>query len=64
MLFAVICLAPLDIEADTVGINPDTGEEITRKARCERTFCRIAFKIMTDPFVGRLAFFRCYMRSP
>ena len=51
--------SPIDIP-DTVGTNPDTGEEETRKADPKAPFAALAFKIMTDPFVGRLAFFRCY----
>jgi elongation factor G len=51
--------SPLDI-ADTVGTDPHTGETITRKADAKEPFAALAFKIMTDPFVGRLAFFRCY----
>jgi elongation factor G len=51
--------SPIDIP-DTIGINPDTGEEETRKADPKAPFAALAFKIMTDPFVGRLAFFRCY----
>ncbi|MDI9321000.1 MAG: elongation factor G [Phycisphaerales bacterium] len=51
--------SPMDIE-DTKGTNPDNGEEITRKADAKAPFAALAFKIMTDPFVGRLAFFRCY----
>ncbi len=51
--------SPIDIP-DTVGTNPDTGETITRKADAKEPFSALAFKIMTDPFVGRLAFFRCY----
>ncbi|GGB25811.1 elongation factor G [Puia dinghuensis] len=51
--------SPLDI-ADTVGTDPHTGETITRKANAKEPFAALAFKIMTDPFVGRLAFFRCY----
>ncbi len=51
--------SPLDID-DTAGINPDTGETETRKPNAKEPFCALAFKIMTDPFVGRLAFFRCY----
>src|SRR6201986_2000068 len=51
--------SPLDIE-DTVGTDPNTGEQITRKANAKEPFAALAFKIMTDPFVGRLAFFRCY----
>ncbi|MBN9380543.1 MAG: elongation factor G [Chitinophagaceae bacterium] len=51
--------SPVDIE-DTVGTDPNTGETITRKANAKEPFSALAFKIMTDPFVGRLAFFRCY----
>src|ERR1700759_5121334 len=51
--------SPLDLP-DTVGTDPDSGEEITRKANPKEPFAALAFKIMTDPFVGRLAFFRCY----
>ena len=51
--------SPVDIE-DTKGTDPDTGAELTRKADPKEPFAALAFKIMTDPFVGRLAFFRCY----
>jgi len=51
--------SPLDLP-DTIGTDPDSGEEITRKADAKAPFSALAFKIMTDPFVGRLAFFRCY----
>jgi elongation factor G len=51
--------SPVDIEA-IKGINPDSGEEISRKPDAKEPFAALAFKIMTDPFVGRLAFFRCY----
>lgn len=51
--------SPADIEA-IKGINPDNGEEIMRKPDAKEPFAALAFKIMTDPFVGRLAFFRCY----
>lgn len=50
---------PLDIEA-IKGINPDNGEELVRHADPKEPFSALAFKIMTDPFVGRLAFFRAY----
>ncbi len=50
---------PKDIEAIT-GTNPDTGEEVVRHADPKEPFSALAFKIMTDPFVGRLAFFRAY----
>jgi len=51
--------SPVDIDHIT-GTNPDTGETITRKPDPKEPFAALAFKIMTDPFVGRLAFFRCY----
>ncbi len=51
--------SPVDIEA-VKGINPDTGKEESRKPETKEPFAALAFKIMTDPFVGRLAFFRCY----
>jgi elongation factor G len=51
--------SPMDIEF-TKGLNPDTGEEITRTPDAKAPFAALAFKIMTDPFVGRLAFFRAY----
>src|SRR6201994_3137971 len=51
--------SPVDLE-DMVGTNPDTGETVTRKPSPKEPFAALAFKIMTDPFVGRLAFFRCY----
>ncbi len=50
---------PLDIEA-VKGTNPDTEAEIIRHADPKEPFSALAFKIMTDPFVGRLAFFRAY----
>jgi elongation factor G len=50
---------PMDIEA-VKGTNPDTGEEILRHCDPKEPFSALAFKIMTDPFVGRLAFFRAY----
>ncbi len=51
--------SPVDIES-IKGTNPHTGEEIERKPDAKEPFAALAFKIMTDPFVGRLAFFRCY----
>ncbi len=51
--------SPVDIEAIN-GTHPDTGEEIFRKPDAKEPFAALAFKIMTDPFVGRLAFFRAY----
>jgi len=51
--------APTDI-ADVVGVNPNTEEEEGRKQVPEAPFTALAFKIATDPFVGRLAFIRVY----
>ncbi len=51
--------APSDVEA-IIGINPDTEEEDSRKPHVDSPFSALAFKIATDPFVGRLAFFRVY----
>ena len=51
--------SPVDKEA-IVGTNPNTGEEISRKPDAREPFSALAFKIATDPFVGRLAFFRAY----
>src|SRR5690606_14189616 len=51
--------SPVDKEA-IVGTNPDTGEEVKRKPYVTAPFAALAFKIATDPFVGRLAFFRAY----
>ncbi len=51
--------SPLDKEA-IIGTDPDTGEEISRKPDAKEPFAALAFKIATDPFVGRLAFFRAY----
>ena len=51
--------SPLDIDA-IEGINPDTEEPAFRKPSVNEPFSALAFKIATDPFVGRLAFFRVY----
>lgn len=51
--------SPLDIPA-IKGVDPDTGEEDERAASDELPFSALAFKIMADPFVGRLSFFRVY----
>ena len=51
--------SPLDKEA-IVGTDPKTGNEISRKPDPKEPFAALAFKIATDPFVGRLAFFRAY----
>ncbi len=54
--------APTDIPAIR-GINPDTGDEEDRHASDEEPFSALAFKIMTDPYVGKLCFFRVYSGS-
>ncbi|MBC6697046.1 elongation factor G [Hymenobacter puniceus] len=51
--------SPLDMPP-IIGTNPDTGEEIERHPDNSEPFTALAFKIATDPFVGRLCFFRCY----
>ncbi|MDE7103665.1 MAG: elongation factor G [Bacteroidales bacterium] len=51
--------SPLDVEA-IVGVNPKTGDEESRKVDINEPFSALAFKIATDPFVGRIAFFRVY----
>ncbi|MFW5480931.1 MAG: elongation factor G [Prevotella sp.] len=51
--------SPLDIPAIS-GVNPKTDEEETREASDSAPFAALAFKIMTDPYVGRLSFFRVY----
>ncbi|WP_432362179.1 elongation factor G [Sporosarcina sp. UB5] len=51
--------SPLDIAAMT-GINPDTEEEEERRSSDEEPFSALAFKVMTDPYVGKLTFFRVY----
>ncbi|MCM1528481.1 MAG: elongation factor G [Alistipes sp.] len=51
--------SPLDVPA-IKGINPDTDEEVERPSSDDEPFSALAFKIATDPFVGKLAFFRVY----
>ncbi|MBP7057894.1 elongation factor G [Candidatus Gracilibacteria bacterium] len=51
--------SPLDVGA-VVGTNPDNGKEEERKMLDTEPFSALVFKIATDPFVGKLAFFRCY----
>ena len=54
--------APTDVPA-IKGINPDTDEEIERHSSDDEPFSALAFKIATDPFVGKLCFFRVYSGS-
>ena len=51
--------SPLD-RGSTWGTNPKNGEEVERKPEASQPFAALAFKIATDPFVGKLAFFRVY----
>lgn len=51
--------SPMDLPP-VVGLNPDTEQEVTRKPDVDEPFAALAFKIATDPFVGRLAFIRVY----
>ncbi|MNR99092.1 Elongation factor G [compost metagenome] len=61
MLDYVMELLPSPMDQEAVkGTNPDTGEEISRKPDVKEPFAALAFKIATDPFVGRLCFIRVY----
>jgi elongation factor G len=61
MLDYVMELMPSPLDKDNIrGTHPDTGEEISRRPDVKEPFTALAFKIATDPFVGRLAYFRCY----
>ena len=61
LLDAIVDYLPSPVDIPPVeGTNPKTGELETRKASDEEPFAALAFKIMTDPYVGKLAFFRVY----
>jgi elongation factor G len=61
MLDLVMELMPSPLDKESImGTHPDTGEEISRKPSYNEPFAGLAFKIATDPFVGRLAFTRAY----
>lgn len=61
MLDAVLDYLPSPLDIDAIkGIDSKTDEETTRPADDEAPFASLAFKVMTDPFVGRLTFFRVY----
>lgn len=61
LLDSVIAFLPSPLDKGAVtGINPDTEKEETRKPDANEPFCGLAFKIATDPYVGRLAFIRVY----
>jgi elongation factor G len=51
--------SPLDVPA-VVGTDPKTGEEVTRSADLSEPFAALAFKVMSDPYVGKLTYFRVY----
>ncbi|HCT29977.1 MAG TPA: elongation factor G [Bacteroidales bacterium] len=61
LLDAVIAFLPSPLDKGAVkGMNPDSEKEETRKPEITEPFCGLAFKIATDPYVGRLAFIRVY----
>ena len=64
VLDAVVDYLPSPLDLPVVkGINPKTGEEVTRTASDSEPFTALAFKLQTDPFVGALTFFRVYSGS-
>ncbi|MFY9945257.1 MAG: elongation factor G [Exiguobacterium chiriqhucha] len=61
MLDAVVDYLPSPVDVESIkGVNLDTEEEITREPSDEAPFSALAFKVMTDPYVGKLTFFRVY----
>ncbi len=61
LLDAIVEYLPSPVDVDHVkGLNPRTGEEVVRKTINEEPFCGLAFKIQTDPHVGRLTYVRIY----
>ena len=61
MLDAVVEYLPSPLDVPAIkGIDPDTDEEVERHSSDEEPFAALAFKVMTDPFVGKLTFFRVY----
>jgi elongation factor G len=61
MLDAVIDYLPSPLDVPAIkGIVPDTDEEVTRESSDDAPFAALAFKVMTDPYVGKLTFFRVY----
>jgi elongation factor G len=64
LLDAVINFLPSPVDiSDPKGINPDSGEDETRKASDSESFSGLLFKVMTDPFVGKLNYVRIYSGS-
>ena len=61
MLDAVVDYLPSPLDVPAIkGIDPSTDEEVERHSSDEEPFAALAFKVMTDPFVGKLTFFRVY----
>ena len=61
LLDAVVDYLPSPVDVpDITGINPETGEEDSRPSSDDAPFSALAFKVMTDPFVGKLTYFRVY----
>ena len=61
MLDLVMAIMPSPLDKDNIhGTNPDNDQPVSRKPDVKEPFTALAFKIATDPFVGRLAFFRAY----
>jgi len=61
MLDAIVDYLPSPLDVPPVeGVDPKSGEPLVREARDDEAFSALAFKIMSDPFVGKLAFFRVY----
>ena len=61
MLDAVVDYLPSPLDVPSIkGIDPNTDQEVERHSSDEEPFSALAFKVMTDPFVGRLTFFRVY----
>ena len=61
LLDAIVAYMPSPVDiAEVTGTDPKTDEKISRKPGDEEKFAALAFKIVTDPFVGRLSFFRVY----
>ena len=61
LLDAIVDYMPSPLDVPSIkGVNPETGEEVERHAGDDQPFSALAFKIATDPFVGKLCFFRVY----
>ena len=61
LLDAIVDYMPSPVDVPAIkGVDPDTGEEVERPSSDEEPFAALAFKIATDPFVGKLCFFRVY----